>query len=99
MGGPHRSILARACAMKSIIPPLFSLDRAPQEPREHRASRSARSLSTTSDPKLLSVAKAAIDDDPQTDWSTEGGQGRARPAAFSRVAPPDGARELSIQLR
>jgi hypothetical protein len=43
------------------------------------------------------TAKNAIDGDPQTGWSINGGQGRAHAAVFN-VAPPADARDLHVQL-
>ncbi len=42
--------------------------------------------------------RAAIDGDPQTGWSINGGQGQAHSAVFRLAAPLDDARDLVIQL-
>ncbi|MDR3637502.1 MAG: PSD1 and planctomycete cytochrome C domain-containing protein [Isosphaeraceae bacterium] len=43
-------------------------------------------------------AKAAIDGDPQSGWSIDGGQGRAHTAVFTLAAPLGETRELSLRL-
>ena len=44
------------------------------------------------------AAAAAIDGDPQTGWSINGGQGQAHSAVFRLAAPLDDAGDLVIQL-
>ncbi len=43
-------------------------------------------------------ASAAIDGDPQTGWSIDGGQGRAHYAVFTLAAPLEEPRDLTVQL-
>src|SRR5262249_25293614 len=45
-----------------------------------------------------SRAAAAIDGDPQTGWSIDGGQGRAHWAVFTLARPLENARDLAIEL-
>jgi hypothetical protein len=44
------------------------------------------------------TADKAIDGDPQTGWSINGGQGRAHTAVFTLAAPLAGATELHVQM-
>jgi hypothetical protein len=44
------------------------------------------------------TAAAAIDGDPRTGWSVNGGQGRRHVAVFVPAAPLDGGGELSVRL-
>jgi hypothetical protein len=44
------------------------------------------------------TADKAIDGDPQTGWSINGGQGRAHTAVFTLAAPLAGTEEASVQL-
>jgi hypothetical protein len=44
------------------------------------------------------TAKNAIDGDPQTGWSINGGQGRPHAAVFTLAAPLADARDLHVQL-
>jgi Protein of unknown function (DUF1549)/Protein of unknown function (DUF1553)/Planctomycete cytochrome C len=43
-------------------------------------------------------ASAAIDGDPQTGWSIDGGQGRAHQAVFTLTAPLEEPRDFTVQL-
>jgi hypothetical protein len=45
-----------------------------------------------------STAQAAIDGDPQTGWSIDGGQGRAHTAVFNLAAPLPATRELDLKM-
>jgi hypothetical protein len=53
---------------------------------------------SSSNAKRPAAIKSAIDGDPQTGWSINGGQGRAHWAVFNLAAPLNDARELGIQL-
>jgi hypothetical protein len=44
------------------------------------------------------TADKAIDGDPQTGWSINGGQGRAHTAVFTLAAPLAGAKDLHVQM-
>src|SRR5207237_7847176 len=45
-----------------------------------------------------SSAAAAIDGDPRTGWSIEGGVGRRHTAVFTLDKPLDGAREVEVAM-
>ena len=51
---------------------------------------------TASSPKARHGGRGAIDGDPQTGWSINGGQGRAQSAVFRLAAPLESADELIV---
>ena len=51
-----------------------------------------------SNPKGSKDAAAALDGDPQTGWSINGGQGRENSAAFRLAAPLERANEITIEM-
>ena len=53
---------------------------------------------TASNPKAQKDAAAAIDGDPQTGWSINGGQGREQSAVFRLAAPIEDAGEITVEM-
>jgi hypothetical protein len=53
---------------------------------------------TSSNPKTPKDAAAAIDGDPQTGWSINGGQGREHSAVFRLAAPLQSAGEMTVEM-
>ena len=53
---------------------------------------------TTSNPKARTSAAAAIDGDPQTGWSSNGGQGHEQSAVFRLATPLQHANELTVEM-
>src|SRR5262249_17331107 len=51
-----------------------------------------------SNPKAGGAAAAAIDGDPQTGWSINGGQGREQSAVFRLAAPLQSNGEITIEM-
>ena len=53
---------------------------------------------TASNPKARKDAGAAIDGDPQTGWSINGGQGREQSAVFRLATPLDSTGEITVEM-
>ena len=53
---------------------------------------------TASNPKAPKDAAAALDGDPQTGWSINGGQGRENSAVFRLANPLTGANEITVEM-
>jgi hypothetical protein len=53
---------------------------------------------TASNPKARKGAAAAIDADPQTGWSINGGQGHEQAAVFSLAQPIQSAAEITVEM-
>ncbi len=53
---------------------------------------------TASNPKARKDAAAAIDGDPQTGWSINGGQGHEQSAVFRLAAPLQSAGDLTVEM-
>jgi hypothetical protein len=53
---------------------------------------------TASNPKAPKDAAAALDGDPQTGWSINGGQGRENSAVFRLAAPLESTGEITVEM-
>ena len=53
---------------------------------------------TASNPKAKNAAATAIDGDPQTGWSINGGQGHEQSAVFRLATPLEGPGEITVEM-